>query len=143
MCCYSYFSCSFPLRNMSLRELIKSATYKIVLPFLVLLAEFFEKIHKILISELREEIGPQMAHAPTALHVLPWRLFLRPRVCQCFYRIEYTCMPVMKDAHIRLIMHNCYFELPEEPCPTFSVLALHKSKCEWDDLIVIVLTNGG
>src|SRR5664279_6619259 len=24
-----------------------------------------------------------------------------------------------------------------------NVLALHKSKCEWDDLIVAVLTNGG
>src|SRR5664279_1166412 len=84
-----------------------------------------------------------MAHAPTALQVLPWSLFLRPRVCECLYRTEYTCMPVMKDAHIRLILHNCYFQLPEEQCPTVNVLALHKSKCEWDDLIVAVLTNGG
>jgi hypothetical protein len=49
----------------------------------------------------------------------------------------------MKDAHVRLIFYYCYFKLPEEPSPTFSVLALHKSKCKWHDLIVAVLTNGG
>ena len=84
-----------------------------------------------------------MAHAPTALQVNPRRLFLRPRSCECLDRIDYTCMPVMKDAHILLILHYCNFKLPEEPCPTLSILALHKSKCERHDLIVAVLTNGG
>jgi hypothetical protein len=51
-------------------------------------------------------------------------------------------MPVMKDAHIGLILHNCYFQLPEEPCPTFNVLTLHKCKIEWYYLILSVLTNG-
>src|SRR4051812_4908354 len=83
-----------------------------------------------------------MAHAPTTLQVLPWSLFFRTRVCQCLYRIEYTCMPVMKDANIGLILHNCYFQLPEEPCPTFNVLTLHKCKSEWYYLIFSILTNG-
>ena len=48
----------------------------------------------------------------------------------------------MKDAHILLILHNSYFQLPEEPCPTLDVLALHKSKCKWDDLILPILTYG-
>src|SRR5664279_1725977 len=84
-----------------------------------------------------------MAHAPTALQVLPWSLFPRRRIGECLYRTEYTCMPVMEDAHVRLILHNCYFQLPEEPSPTVNVLALHKSKCEGHNLIVTVLTNGG
>src|SRR4051812_42753636 len=47
------------------------------------LQSFFEQIHQVLISKLREEISPQMAHAPTALQVMPWNLFLGAWVCQC------------------------------------------------------------
>src|SRR3954469_18859529 len=128
---------------MSLCAHIKSLTDQIVLPYLILFAQFFEKIHKVLISELGEEIGTQMTHAPSTLQVQPWSLFIRPRVSQFLYCTQYTCMPVMKDAHIRLILHNCYFKLPEEPCPTFNVLPLHKSKCKWDNLILTILTNSG
>ena len=84
-----------------------------------------------------------MSHAPTTLHVRPWSLFSWTRLCECLYRIEYTCMPVMKDAHIWRFFHNGYFQLSEEPCPTFSVFALHESKCEWHNLVVPVLTYGG
>ena len=84
-----------------------------------------------------------MTHAPSTLQVQPWSLFIRTGVCQFLYCTQYTRMPVMKDAHIRLILHNCYFQLPEEPCPTFNVLALHKSKCKWDNLILTILTNSG
>jgi Na+-transporting methylmalonyl-CoA/oxaloacetate decarboxylase gamma subunit len=61
---------------MFLSELVQLAVEEIVLAFLILLAQLIEQIHKVLTPELREEIGPHVTHAPDALHVLPWRLFI-------------------------------------------------------------------
>jgi hypothetical protein len=52
-------------------------------------------------------------------------------------------MPIMNGAHIQSFLHNCYFYLSEEPQQAFGVLTLHKSKWQWDDLVVAILPNGG
>ena len=94
---------------MVLSELIQLAAEKSVLAFLILLAQLLEQIHKTLAPKLREEIGPQVAHAPPTLHILPWRLFIRSGFFQRLDSRKYTCMPVVEHAHIWAIFHYRFF----------------------------------
>jgi hypothetical protein len=83
-----------------------------------------------------------MSHAPPALQAMPWRFFIGTGLFQRLHCLEYTSMPIMNDAHIWPFLHNCYLYLSEEPQPAVGVLALQKSKCKWDDLVVSILSNG-
>jgi hypothetical protein len=83
-----------------------------------------------------------MSHAPPALQVKPWRFFIGTGLFQHLHNLQYTSMPIMNYANIRPLLHNCYLYLFEEPQLALGILALHKSKCQWDDLVLSILSNG-
>src|SRR3989337_3225584 len=50
-------------------------------------------------------------------------------------------MSVMNDTHVRSVLHDGNFHLPQEPYPAWKILTLHECHSKWDDLIVPVNTN--
>ena len=49
----------------------------------------------------------------------------------------------MKDAHIWSSLHNCLFQLPEEPYPALIILTLDEGEGNRDDLPIAVHTYCG